>query len=60
MILDLLKVEPQTIPNIVKVVYEGVPESLHRLAALSVQAHLEKLLSEGKVQQNEAQYSVAG
>ena len=60
MILALLKVEPQTIPNIVKVVYKGVPESLHRLAALSVQAHLEKLLSEGKVQRNEAHYLVVG
>ncbi len=58
MILDLLAVAPQTIPGIVKIVYKGVPESLHRLAALSVQAHLEKLLREGKVQRNDAQYSV--
>ncbi len=52
MIVELLAKEPLTIPVIVKIVYKGVPESLHKLAALSVQAHLDKLLNEEKIQQN--------
>ena len=60
MILDVLSVEPKTIPEIVKIVYKGVPESLHRLAGLSVQAHLEKLMNEEKVKRNDGQYSVVG
>ncbi len=58
MILDLLEVEPRTIPNLVKIIYKNVPESLHQLAGLSVQAHLEKLLRERKAQRNDEQYSV--
>jgi endoribonuclease LACTB2 len=59
MILELLATEPRTIPNIVKIVYKGVPESLHKLAALSVQAHLDKLMLEEKVQQNGEEFLVS-
>ncbi|MGH9937710.1 MAG: MBL fold metallo-hydrolase [Blastocatellia bacterium] len=37
------------IPQIVKAVYTDVPEAAHQLAELSVLAHLEKLVSEGRV-----------
>ncbi|HWQ36052.1 MAG TPA: MBL fold metallo-hydrolase [Blastocatellia bacterium] len=39
---------PRPIPEIVKAVYTDVPEALHKLAELSVLAHLEKLEAEGK------------
>ena len=38
-----------TIPEIVTRVYTDVPKSLHKLAALSVLAHLEKLAADGRV-----------
>jgi endoribonuclease LACTB2 len=49
LIINALSDAPVTIPEIVKNVYTDVPEALHKLAALSVQAHLEKLMSEGRV-----------
>jgi endoribonuclease LACTB2 len=49
LILNALSDVPMTIPEIVKHVYTDVPEALHKLAALSVQAHLEKLVQEDRV-----------
>jgi len=39
----------RAIPQIVKAVYTDVPEAMHHLAELSVLAHLEKLVGEGRV-----------
>jgi glyoxylase-like metal-dependent hydrolase (beta-lactamase superfamily II)/8-oxo-dGTP pyrophosphatase MutT (NUDIX family) len=47
-IITALSAAPQTIPEIVRQVYTDVPESLHKLAAMSVLAHLEKLEAEGR------------
>ncbi len=49
LIVNALSDVPITIPEIVSKVYTDVPEALHKLAALSVQAHLEKLMMEGRV-----------
>jgi len=46
-IITALKDGPLTIPQIVKTIYTDVPEAMHRLAELSVLAHLEKLEGEG-------------
>lgn len=47
-----------TIPEIVKNVYTDVPEAMHKLAALSVQAHLEKLTAEGRVTQQADKFAL--
>lgn len=49
LILDAMSDVPLTIPEIVRKVYTDVPEALHKLAALSVQAHLDKLIIEARV-----------
>jgi glyoxylase-like metal-dependent hydrolase (beta-lactamase superfamily II)/8-oxo-dGTP pyrophosphatase MutT (NUDIX family) len=41
-------------------VYDDVPERLHRLAARSLTAHLEKLLAEGTVKAEGARYALLG
>jgi hypothetical protein len=38
-----------TVEEVVKVVYREVDPALHPLAARSVQAHMEKLASEGRI-----------
>ncbi len=48
-----------TIPQIVTKVYTDVPAALHQLAALSVQAHLEKLLDDGRVRSDTERFSLA-
>jgi len=62
MIVDALarSQAPQTIPEIVRAVYTDVPEAAHRLAEMSVLAHLEKLEAEGRVQRTEVRYALAG
>lgn len=48
-IVDALATQTLSIPELVKLIYTDVPLSRHPLAELSVQAHLEKLESEGRV-----------
>jgi glyoxylase-like metal-dependent hydrolase (beta-lactamase superfamily II) len=48
-VLDALRAGPRRIADIVPLIYTGLPGSLHRMAALSVHAHLLKLEAEGKV-----------
>ncbi len=48
----------RTIPQIVKAVYTDVPEAMHRLAEMSVLAHLEKLESEGRVRCIDGSFSL--
>ncbi len=59
LIVGALSDVPRTIPEIVKEVYTDVPEALHKLAALSVQAHLEKLAAEGRVTSEAERFSLA-
>jgi glyoxylase-like metal-dependent hydrolase (beta-lactamase superfamily II) len=49
MVVNALAAGSLTITEIVKHIYTDVPEAMHKLAALSVQAHLDKLCSEGRV-----------
>jgi hydroxyacylglutathione hydrolase len=56
-ILQVLDAGAQTIAQMVKSIYAEVPESLHRLAELSVLAHLEKLEAEGRVARNGQQFA---
>jgi endoribonuclease LACTB2 len=48
-IVDVMKNGDRAIPAIVKSVYTDVPEAMHKLAEMSVLAHLEKLENEGRV-----------
>jgi ribonuclease/clavin/mitogillin len=55
-IIEVLIEGARTIPQIVKTVYRDVPESLHKLAEMSVLAHLEKLEGEGRVARHGNEY----
>ena len=59
LIVGALSDASRTIPEIVSKVYTDVPEALHKLAALSVQAHLEKLVAEGRVTSEAERFSLA-
>lgn len=53
-ILERLAQGDRTIPDIVRVIYKGVDERLHRAAGLSVLAHLEDLLSRELISSDQA------
>jgi hypothetical protein len=38
-----------TVPELVAVLYAGLKPALHRAAALTVEAHLQHMLEEGKI-----------
>jgi hypothetical protein len=57
-IIATLSAALQTIPEIVRQVYTDVPESLHKLAAMSVLAHLEKLEAEGRARRSEERFAL--
>lgn len=48
-VIDALAAGAASVADVVEVVYREVDSSLHRLAAVSVQAHLRKLVDEGRV-----------
>jgi glyoxylase-like metal-dependent hydrolase (beta-lactamase superfamily II)/8-oxo-dGTP pyrophosphatase MutT (NUDIX family) len=48
-LLDALADGPRSVPELVTLVYRGLPANLRRFAELQVQAHLEKLAAEGKL-----------
>ncbi len=48
-IVEVMMNGDREIPAIVKAIYTDVPEAMHKLAEMSVLAHLEKLMSEGRV-----------
>ena len=48
-ILERLAEGDRNISDIVRVIYKGVDERLHRAAGLSVLAHLEDLVARGRV-----------
>lgn len=58
LVLNALQAAPRDIPSIVKEIYTDVPVSRHKLAELSVLAHLEKLAAEGYVQRQEEQFAL--
>lgn len=58
MIITAMQSGARTIPQIVKTVYTDVPEAMHQLAELSVLAHLEKLVSEGKATRGAEEFSL--
>ncbi|MBL8206749.1 MAG: MBL fold metallo-hydrolase [Blastocatellia bacterium] len=58
MIVQALSEVPLSIPEIVKNVYTDVPEAMHKLAALSVQAHLEKLVADARAIKRDERYAL--
>ena len=54
-ILERLAQGDRAIPDIVRVIYKGVDERLHRAAGLSVLAHLEDLVDRGVVSSDQQQ-----
>jgi glyoxylase-like metal-dependent hydrolase (beta-lactamase superfamily II) len=48
-ILDAMGAGARTIPEMVKIIYAEVPESLHAAAGMSVHSHLKKLAADGRV-----------
>jgi glyoxylase-like metal-dependent hydrolase (beta-lactamase superfamily II) len=49
--------EPETIEMLLPRAYDDVPKALHAMAALSLQAHLEKLVEDGNIHCSEGRYS---
>ncbi len=60
-ILEAMTTGAETIDDIVKIAYATTPVEMHPYAALSVKAHLEKLLNEQRITPiGEARWQVAG
>jgi glyoxylase-like metal-dependent hydrolase (beta-lactamase superfamily II) len=57
-ILNRLKQGDRTVEDIVKVLYADVDPRLHRAAGLSVLAHLDHLIEQGKVRQTPEGYTL--
>ncbi len=56
-ILEGVRADVGTIPDLVKRIYTDIPEYLHGAAAMSVDAHLRKLLKEGSVRRDGERWS---
>jgi glyoxylase-like metal-dependent hydrolase (beta-lactamase superfamily II)/8-oxo-dGTP pyrophosphatase MutT (NUDIX family) len=54
----LAKLEHPSLEEMLPLVYDDVPERIHRVAARSLTAHLEKLVSEGAVRAEEGRYTL--
>jgi glyoxylase-like metal-dependent hydrolase (beta-lactamase superfamily II) len=48
--------EPATIEMLLPRAYDDVPEALHKMAALSLRAHLEKLVEDGEIHCSDGRY----
>jgi hypothetical protein len=59
-IIGLLGERPRSIPDLVKIIYADLPEAMHRYAAASVEAHLEKLQGEERVVLVDGGYALRG
>jgi glyoxylase-like metal-dependent hydrolase (beta-lactamase superfamily II) len=55
-VLDALRRARNTIGDITEMIYVGVSPALQRVAEFSVQAHLEKLIKEGRVKKEDGRY----
>ena len=54
----LVKLEHPSLEEMLPLVYDDVPERIHRVAARSLTAHLEKLVAEGAVRLEESRYTL--
>jgi glyoxylase-like metal-dependent hydrolase (beta-lactamase superfamily II) len=54
----LERLEHPSLDEMLPVVYDDVPERLHRVAARSLTAHLEKLVADGAVRLEESRYTL--
>ncbi|MFL6653109.1 MAG: hypothetical protein ACJ8J7_17700, partial [Sulfurifustaceae bacterium] len=54
----LKKAGPASLEELLPLVYDDVPAGLHRWAARSLTAHLEKLLADGVVSSERARYAL--
>jgi glyoxylase-like metal-dependent hydrolase (beta-lactamase superfamily II)/8-oxo-dGTP pyrophosphatase MutT (NUDIX family) len=54
----LERLEHPSIEEMLPLVYDDVPERIHRVAARSLTAHLEKLVAEGAVRVEESRYTL--
>jgi glyoxylase-like metal-dependent hydrolase (beta-lactamase superfamily II)/8-oxo-dGTP pyrophosphatase MutT (NUDIX family) len=54
----LERLEHPSLDEMLPLVYDDVPERMHRVAARSLTAHLEKLLAEGAVRLEESRYTL--
>jgi hypothetical protein len=57
-IINAIKDGASTIPAIFKTIYTDTPEAMHKLAEMSVQAHLEKLEGEGRVARKDNEFAL--
>ena len=55
-VIDALRKDRNTIGDITALIYVDVSAALKRVAEFSVQAHLEKLMAEGRVKREEGRY----
>jgi len=53
------QLERPTLEELLPIVYDDVPPRVHRAAARSLTAHLEKLIAEGAVRVQASRYSLA-
>jgi glyoxylase-like metal-dependent hydrolase (beta-lactamase superfamily II) len=54
----LERLEHPSLEEMLPLVYDDVPERVHRVAARSLTAHLDKLLAEGAVRLEESRYTL--
>jgi len=54
----LVKLEHPSLEEMLPLVYDDVPERIHRVAARSLTAHLDKLVAEGAVRLEESRYTL--
>jgi len=54
----LERLEHPSVEEMLPLVYDDVPERIHRVAARSLTAHLEKLVAEGAVRAEESRYTL--
>ena len=54
----LVRLEHPSVDEMLPLVYDDVPERIHRVAARSLTAHLEKLVAEGAVRAEEGRYTL--
>jgi glyoxylase-like metal-dependent hydrolase (beta-lactamase superfamily II) len=57
-IAALERLEHPSVEEMLPLVYDDVPERVHRVAARSLTAHLEKLMAEGAVRHEESRYTL--